>query len=209
VLGAVALVTGMLADIRLVFSLLPLFLILAIAMGTLLPNRWPYRRLHDVPGVGDMLMAFAAAFVVLTGVLFFNQTRSGLGVLLLLVILTVRFFTGFTLDDIGAEKDREGPFANQGPPVNLPERIGSPRTRKLLLGTNIVAVILFGLLILFDVVGVLAVYPLIGYLFSFVFVYVVSRQNAARMARYYAVTDGYIFFLLTALGWAAFRYSGA
>lgn len=202
-------ITGILADIRILFSVLPLFLLLAIYKGRLLPTGWPYQRLKDVPGIGSGMVAFGTSFFVLSSVLFYNQTASGIGMLVLMVALTIRFFTGFTVGDIGAEADREGIFVEQGPPINLPERIGSPRTKKLLLGLNVAAVLLFGALIALQVLGMLAAYPVIAYLFSFVFLYVASRGNSAKMARYYRITDTYVFFLLTAVGWAAFRYSGA
>lgn len=208
-LGFLTLFTGLLADIRILFSVLPLLLLFVLYMGRLLPTGWPYRRLKQVPGVDNVMMAFGAAFFVLTSVLFYNQSQSGLGMLLLMFILAARFFIGFTLPNIGAEKEREGLFAEQGPPRNLPERIGSPSTKKLLLGLNVATVVLLGAMVLFDALHMLAAFPLLAYVFSVLFLYLASLNNAGRMARYYAFTDTYGFFLLTALGWVAFRYSGA
>ncbi len=206
ILLGVTFVVALRADPRLMFSVLPLGLLIGLYMAQLLPERSAYHRLRDVPAVNDLMLAFTASFFVLSSILFFNQVQSGAGILVLIVVVTIRFFIGFTIGDIGGEQDRDSIFTMERPPATVPERFGSWATKQLLLVVNAASFILFGSMLAFQLLHPLAAFPLLTYLFSFVFIFFTDAENSDTMAQYFVGIDTYIFFLFTVIGWASFQF---
>lgn len=201
-----AFIAANLADIRIVFSVLIFVPILGLYIGKLLPENFPYHRLKDVPVVNDAIVAFGAALFLVSSVLFFNQVPSSAGMVALIIFFVIQLFISFSLPDIGSEQEREEIFAVDRPPANLPEQVGSARTKKILLVLNAVSFALFAALIGVGALHPIAMFPLLTVLFGFVFIYFVDDKNVDRMTAMYWALTAYVFFLFTAIGWVSFAY---